>query len=61
MTVHNFSHLTMKNSSLDGREDSVFADCVSRDSRVFVFGSSLAGRHGAGAARFARLQRGAVA
>ena len=59
MTVHNFSHLTMKNSSLDGREDSVFADCVSRD-RVFVFGSNLAGRHGAGAARFARLERGAV-
>lgn len=27
---------------------------------VFVFGSNLAGRHGAGAAKFARLHRGAV-
>ncbi len=27
---------------------------------VFVFGSNLAGRHGAGAARFARTHRGAV-
>lgn len=26
---------------------------------VFVFGSNLAGRHGAGAAKFARLHRGA--
>lgn len=27
---------------------------------VFVFGSNLAGRHGAGAARFAKLQHGAI-
>lgn len=27
---------------------------------VFVFGSNLAGRHGAGAAKFARLHRGAI-
>ena len=27
---------------------------------IFVFGSNLAGRHGAGAAKFARLERGAI-
>lgn len=30
------------------------------DNRIFVFGSNLAGRHGAGAALFARKQRGAI-
>lgn len=30
------------------------------DPRIFVFGSNQAGRHGAGAARFARLHRGAI-
>lgn len=30
------------------------------DSSIFVFGSNLAGRHGAGAAKIARLQFGAV-
>lgn len=29
-------------------------------SKIFVFGSNLAGRHGAGAARFALLHHGAV-
>jgi hypothetical protein len=28
--------------------------------RIFVFGSNLAGRHGAGAALFARRERGAI-
>lgn len=30
------------------------------EDRIFVFGSNLAGRHGAGAAKFARERRGAV-
>jgi hypothetical protein len=30
------------------------------DNMVFVFGSNLAGRHGAGAARWAKLNRGAI-
>ena len=30
------------------------------EEKIFVFGSNLAGRHGAGAAKFAREQRGAV-
>jgi hypothetical protein len=29
-------------------------------SKIFVFGSNLAGRHGAGAARYARLHHGAI-
>jgi hypothetical protein len=28
--------------------------------KIFVFGSNLAGRHGAGAAKFARLNKGAI-
>lgn len=31
-----------------------------RDKRVFVFGSNRAGRHGAGAAYFARINHGAI-
>ncbi len=30
------------------------------NTKIFTFGSNTSGRHGAGAARFARLERGAV-